>query len=95
MKDSVLIIDAHLDLEVQAHLDRGLTPDEARRAARRRFGNPAAVKQQARENDPLFHVESFVTDVRQTLRSLRRSPGFTLAAVLTLAVSIGATSTSS
>ncbi|HTM05102.1 MAG TPA: ABC transporter permease [Vicinamibacterales bacterium] len=84
-------IDAHLDLQVQAHLDRGLTPDEARRAARRQFGNPTAVKQQARERDPLFHLESFVIDVRQTLRSLRRSPGFTSAAVLTLAVSIGAT----
>jgi predicted permease len=84
-------IDAHLDLEVQASLDRGLTLEEARRAARRQFGNPAAVKQRARENDPWFHVETFFTDVRQTVRSLRRSPGFTIAAVLTLAVSIGAT----
>jgi hypothetical protein len=39
-------IDAHLEMEVQAHLDRGLTLDEARRAARLNFGNPAVVKQQ-------------------------------------------------
>jgi predicted permease len=84
-------IGAHLAIEVQAHLDRGLSPEEARRAALRQFGNPAFVKQRARENDPLFRLESFVTDVRHTLRSLRRSPGFTIAAVLTLTVSIGAT----
>jgi predicted permease len=84
-------IDAHLAIEVQAHLARGLSPEDARRAALHRFGNPVAVKQRARENDPLFRVESFITDVHHTLRSLRRSPGFTIAAVLTLAVSIGAT----
>ena len=64
-------IDAHLAIEVQAHLARGLSPEEARRAALRRFGNPAAVKQRARENDPLFRLERFVTDVRHTVRSLR------------------------
>jgi len=84
-------VDAHLEMDVQAHVNRGLTLDDARRAARRHFGNPAAVKQQARENDPLFVLESLVTDVRHSVRSLRRSPGFTVAAVLTLAVSIGAT----
>jgi hypothetical protein len=84
-------VEAHLALEVQSHLDRGLSPQDARRAAHRRFGNPAAVKQLARERDPLFRLESVMTDMRHTVRSLRRSPGFTVAAVLTLAVSIGAT----
>jgi hypothetical protein len=72
-------IDAHLELEVQAHLDRGLSREEAYRAARRRFGNLSAVKQQARENDPLFRLETLVTDVRQTGfagRRASRSPRF-------------------
>lgn len=84
-------IEAHLEIEVRANLDRGLSPDEARAAARRRFGNPTLVKQQAREADPLFQLETFLTDIRHTLRSLGRSPGFAIAAALTLAVAIGAT----
>ncbi|HEV8397745.1 MAG TPA: ABC transporter permease [Vicinamibacterales bacterium] len=84
-------VDAHLELEVQRLLDSGLTMDEARRAARLQFGNLVAIKQLTREHDALFHLESFLTDVRQTLRDLRRSPAFTIAAVLTLAVSMGAT----
>lgn len=84
-------IEAHLELEVRANLDRGLSPAEARAAARRRFGNTALVMQQAREADLLFRLESLLTDLRHTLRSLARSPGFAMAAVLTLAVAIGAT----
>jgi putative ABC transport system permease protein len=84
-------IEAHLDLETRANLERGLSPDEASAAARRRFGNPVVVKQQAREADPLFRLETLVDDVRHTLRSLRRSPAFAITAVLTLAVAIGAT----
>lgn len=84
-------IEAHLDLEVKANLDRGLAPDEARLAARRRFGNATLVKERARETDPLFRLEAFFSDVRHTLRSLARSPGFAIASVLTLAVAIGAT----
>ena len=45
-------IQAHLELEIQSKLDRGLSPEQARRAALRRFGNATLVRERARESDP-------------------------------------------
>ena len=81
---------AHLALEIQANLERGLGPDQARLTALRRFGNRTQVKERAREGDPLFGFETFMKDVVYGLRGLRRNPGFTLAATVSLALGIGA-----
>jgi predicted permease len=81
-------IDAHVELEIQSHVDRGLSPDEARRAALRRFGNRTRVKERAREGGPLFSVETFLADVSYGLRNLRRQPGFAFVAALSLALGI-------
>src|SRR4030095_11763100 len=62
----------------------------ARSAAQRRFGNATRAKERVREADPLFRFEAIFNDVRHALRSLKRSPGFAAAAVVTLAVGIGA-----
>jgi putative ABC transport system permease protein len=83
-------IQAHLEMEIQANLDRGLSPEEARAAAQRQFGNVMVVRERAREADPLFTLEIVLKDVRYALRSLLRVPGFTLAAGTTLALAIGA-----
>jgi predicted permease len=85
-------IQAHLDCEIQANLERGMAPEEARAAALRKFGNRTCVKERAREADPLFWVESAARDLRFGVRNLSRSPGFTAVAVLSLALGIGANS---
>ncbi len=85
-------IGAHLDAETRAGIERGMTPDDAAFAARRRLGNMTRVKERAREADPLFWVENIAKGVRYSARSLARNPSFTIAAVLSLGLGIGANS---
>jgi hypothetical protein len=85
-------IQSHLEIEIQANLDRGLPPDEARYAALRRFGNRTRIEEAAREGDPLFGIETFGRDVLHGVRNLRRNPGFTVEATVSLALGIGANS---
>jgi len=83
-------IESHLQHDIQVHLDRGLSPEEARRAALRAFGSRVRVKEAAREADRLFWLEMFARDVVFGLRGLLRRPGYAAAAVLSLALGIGA-----
>ena len=85
-------IAGHLDAGTRAGIERGLTPEEARYAALRQIGNVTRLKERAREADPLFWIESIAQDVRYALRGLARHRSFTLAAVLSLALGIGANS---
>jgi macrolide transport system ATP-binding/permease protein len=85
-------IRAHIDLATQAGIDRGLSPEHARYAALREMGNTTCIKERAREADPLSWIESIVKDLRYATRSLARNPSFTSAAVLSLALGIGANS---
>jgi putative ABC transport system permease protein len=84
-------IECHLDLLAAEFRDRGLSDREAHVAARRQFGSVGRVKESAREEQGFPLLESIWQDVTFGLRQLRRTPTFTLAAVLTLAIGIGGT----
>ena len=94
-------MDAELDAEIAAHLElaerdlvaAGLSPEDARRTARQRFGGVEPIKEAHRDSRSARWVEAWWHDIRAGVRGLRRAPGFCAAAVLILGLSIGANTT--
>jgi predicted permease len=80
----------HVERQAAANIAAGMTAQQARRQAALEFGGAEAVKENCREQRSGFWLETLITDVRYGIRMMLRTPAFTIVAILTLALGIGA-----
>jgi predicted permease len=86
-------LDAHLAIAVEDHVRRGLTPDQARRAAHLELGGLTQLREAHRDVRGLPLLDTILQDLRDARRTLRRDPGFTAFALLIIGLGIGASAT--
>jgi predicted permease len=83
-------LESYLAIEIEDNLARGLAPDEARRAAYRKLGNPTRIREEIHEMNTLGLIETTWQDLRYGARLLRRNPSFAAVAILSIALGAGA-----
>lgn len=86
-------IQEHLDEKIADLMDRGMTREEAGRAAHREFGNTTQIEERSREVWQWPRLESLWADVKYAMRQMKKSPGFAAVVIVTLALGIGANTT--
>jgi hypothetical protein len=87
--ESARDIQFYLDTETDENIARGMSPEEARRAARKKFGNDTLIREEIYRMNSAVFLETFWQDILYALRAMRNSPTFAATAAITLALGIG------
>ena len=83
-------LSAHLEIETDDNVTRGMSPEQARHAARLKLGNPALIREEIYQMNSIMLLESLWQDVRYGLRTLAKAPAFSIVVIASLALGIGA-----